>query len=112
MSEHDVNLAALWVPVMAETSHIVEQMKKAGEEGRKAFETGFGPDEFAKKLAASLKNDAMRAAIKDWKDQFGQQEGQVTGTNFSKGLSDGFKDSMPGISGILEGGIVAGLTAA
>ena len=36
-----VNLATLWIPVMPETSRIGEQLKRAGEEGRKSFEENF-----------------------------------------------------------------------
>lgn len=35
-----VNLAALWVPVMPETSHLNEAMKEAGNKARQSFEQG------------------------------------------------------------------------
>jgi hypothetical protein len=38
---NDINLAALWIPVMPETSHMGEEMRKAGGEAKRAFEQGF-----------------------------------------------------------------------
>lgn len=38
---NDINLAALWVPVMPETSQLVPAMRKAGQEGQKAFAQAF-----------------------------------------------------------------------
>ena len=83
MSEDGINLAALWVPVMAETSKIADQMKKAGEEGRRAFMSGFGD-----------------LGLND------------VGNNITKGLGQGFKEGLPGLHSIMKEGIVAGLTAA
>lgn len=37
----NINLAALWIPVMPETSHMGEEMRKTGSEAKKAFEEGF-----------------------------------------------------------------------
>jgi len=38
---NDINLAALWIPVMPETSKLAPEMQKAGEAGKKAFLQGF-----------------------------------------------------------------------
>src|SRR5215212_11026810 len=38
---NDVNLAALWVPVMPETSQMMPAMQKAGEKARQEFTQGF-----------------------------------------------------------------------
>jgi hypothetical protein len=38
---NDINLAALWIPVMPETSHMGEEMRKAGQESKRKFEEGF-----------------------------------------------------------------------
>ncbi|WP_304440352.1 transglycosylase family protein, partial [Mycobacterium sp. 852002-40037_SCH5390672] len=37
-----INLAALWIPVMPETSQVTPKLKEAGQQARKAFEEGFG----------------------------------------------------------------------
>jgi hypothetical protein len=37
----DVNLAALWVPIMPETSHLGEKMREEGSKARRSFEEGF-----------------------------------------------------------------------
>jgi TP901 family phage tail tape measure protein len=49
VSDNDINLAALWVPVMAETSHIKAQLARAGTEGGAAFAAAF-------KSAADVQN--------------------------------------------------------
>lgn len=41
MADNDINLAALWVPVLAETSQIKGQLAKAGTEGAAAFTAAF-----------------------------------------------------------------------
>lgn len=38
---NNINLAALWIPVMPETSHIGDEMAKAGSVAKKKFEEGF-----------------------------------------------------------------------
>jgi hypothetical protein len=38
---NEINLAALWVPVMPETSKMAPEMRKAGEESKRQFEQGF-----------------------------------------------------------------------
>ena len=68
----------MWIPVMADTSKLGQDLKRAGEEGKRAFLDGFGD----------------------------------TAGKVGEGLSDGFREAMPGISSIIQGGIVAGLTAA
>lgn len=60
---NEINLAALWVPVMPETSKMGPEMRKAGEESKKQFEQGFNsgssPEDmggsFGKKLQESIK---------------------------------------------------------
>lgn len=59
---NDINLAALWIPVMPETSHMGEEMRKAGGEAKKQFEQGFNSgnspenigQSFGSKLTASI----------------------------------------------------------
>jgi Transglycosylase-like domain len=54
----DVNLAALWVPIMPETSHMDAGLREAGEKGRRAFEEGFrgGGGGSAEELGGSFAN--------------------------------------------------------
>lgn len=116
MSDGDINLAALWVPVMAETSKVKGQLRQAGEEGAREFNAALArtidPSEFTKKLQASIHNDAVRQAIKDFKQQLDPEEGRGIGGKFAGGIGDGFRDAMPRVSGIMKTGIVAGFTAA
>lgn len=42
MATGDLTLPTLWMPVSPETSHLKEQMRKAGEESRKAYQEGMG----------------------------------------------------------------------
>lgn len=62
MSENAVNLAALWVPVLAETSGLKGQLARAGTEGRIAFETAFKGDGLFKDLGNQLSRE-MRSGL-------------------------------------------------
>jgi Transglycosylase-like domain len=52
----DVNLAALWVPIMPETSHLTSGAREAGEKARVAFQEGFGKGGSAEELGGSFAN--------------------------------------------------------
>jgi hypothetical protein len=62
---NEINLAALWVPVMPETSHMGEEMRKAGQESKRQFEQGFNSgaspeamgSSFGSKLQKSISNE-------------------------------------------------------
>ena len=62
MADNNVNLAALWVPVMPETKGLAPALKKAGEESRKAWTEGFSgsssgsesPEAIGSKLATQM----------------------------------------------------------
>jgi hypothetical protein len=63
---NDINLAALWIPVMPETSHMGEEMHKAGQTAKRQFEQGFNStgaspesigQSYGSKLAGSLSKE-------------------------------------------------------
>jgi hypothetical protein len=63
---NEINLAALWIPVMPETSHMGEEMRKAGGDAKKQFEQGFNSSgsspenigqSFGSKLMASINKE-------------------------------------------------------
>jgi hypothetical protein len=61
---NDINLAALWVPVMPETSKMAPAMAKAGEESRKAFQQGWqgtGGNASAEEMGRSFATQFMRS---------------------------------------------------
>jgi hypothetical protein len=82
----NINLAALWIPVMPETSHMGEEMKKAGAESKRKFEEGFNsgtsPEAMGAGFTAKM-NESMKRGFGDleipfgvskvanWFDQFG-----------------------------------------
>src|SRR4051794_21525795 len=51
---NDINLAALWIPVMPETSHMGEEMRKAGQESKRKFEEGFNSGTSPEALGSSF----------------------------------------------------------
>ena len=118
---NDINLATLWIPVTAETSHIKEQLSKAGAEGAKEFSQSFqrnfnGQDLFQKAYDSAIRATWAKAGREHAKEYIDSMNPRESGSKIAAGLSDGLKDgfgeSMPKISNLLSGGIVAGLTAA
>jgi hypothetical protein len=117
----DINLATLWIPVTAETSHIKEQLSNAGAEGAKEFSQSFqrnfnGQELFQKAYDSAIKATWAKAGREHAKEYIDSMNPRESGNKIAAGLGDGLKDgfgeAMPKISNILSGGIVAGLTAA
>lgn len=71
---NEINLAALWVPVMPETSHMGEEMKKAGAESKRKFEEGFNtgssPESMGSSFGSKL-NDSLSKEFKNFELPFG-----------------------------------------
>lgn len=72
---NNINLAALWVPVMPETSGMGEAMKKAGAESKRAFEEGFNssgssPEALGNSFSSKL-NQSMASGLKNFELPFG-----------------------------------------
>src|SRR6202012_3717595 len=57
MADNQINLAALWVPVMAETSGIAGQLRAAGTQGRREFMQAFGGGGSTSGLFSNLGNE-------------------------------------------------------
>src|SRR5689334_4754320 len=55
----NINLAALWVPVMPETSHMGEEMKKAGADSKKKFEEGWNQGTSPEAMGSSFSAQLM-----------------------------------------------------
>lgn len=65
---NDINLAALWIPVMPETSHMGEEMRKAGAESKRKFEEGFNsgtsPEALGSGFSAKLSSSISQGLSK------------------------------------------------
>ena len=115
MSDGDINLAALWVPVMAETSKIKGQLSEAGTEGAREFARNFNTE--TQSLIEKGFNSAMRSsftkagrdAFNDFQKSFQPQQGQGKFQEFGHKAGEGVLDGLRG--SLLTGG-VAGITAA
>lgn len=59
-----INLAALWIPVMPETSHMGEEMRRAGAESKRQFEQGFNsgisPENLGQGFTSKLRDTITR----------------------------------------------------
>jgi ParB-like chromosome segregation protein Spo0J len=65
---NDINLAALWIPVMPETSHMGEEMKKAGSEAKRQFEQGFNSGASPESLGQSYGSKLAGSLSKEFKN--------------------------------------------
>lgn len=81
MAENDINLAALWVPVMAETSHVKSQLRQAGEEGRKEFQSGLGNlgDIFSQKITEGLSDTRIGSSLDKLSSMFDSKSALMAG---------------------------------
>lgn len=80
---NDINLAALWIPVMPETSHMGEEMRKAGRESKRQFEEGFNsgssPEAMGQSFGARFNTSVAQAfskveapfGLSKWADKMG-----------------------------------------
>jgi hypothetical protein len=96
---NDINLAALWVPVLPETSQIAPAMRKAGEDAKKEFAQGFSPgsggsespealgrkwaEQMHRSFSATFDGMPMPKGMKDFMESLGN-ETKVTATQFEK----------------------------
>jgi hypothetical protein len=59
----DINLATLWIPVAPDTSHIGEAMRRAGEEGRREFTSGFNAGGIGNDLTKGITQGLQQANL-------------------------------------------------
>jgi hypothetical protein len=92
-----INLAALWVPVMPETSHLASEMKNVGKEMRRNLEEGLNsgtsPDQMGQSLGQRLGTSAVNAFGASLKNLPGFASGAVEG--FSK-VNDDLAEKLRG----------------
>lgn len=63
----NINLAALWVPVMPETSHMGEEMKKAGSQAKRQFEEGFNSGTSPEQIGSNFSSKVTKAMTEGFK---------------------------------------------
>lgn len=99
----DINLAALWIPVMPETSHMGEEMKKAGAESKKAFEEGFNSSgsspeslgsSYSSKLSASISGGLKGFELPFGMSNMFEKFGQSVDTNVTQKLKGEASDAL------------------
>lgn len=98
----DINLAALWIPVMPETSHMGEEMRKAGGEAKRQFEQGFNSgaspesigSSFGSKLQSSISKEMSNFELPFGMDSMFQKFGQSVDVNVIQKLKGEASDAL------------------